>query len=388
MPVRTPHSESMTEVFLTLSHSGPDPRWPLVRVAGLSAVDRNLMALHSVGVAQVTLCCGSSEYALLAPRFAARRADPRLPVVSVARLDALPAASGNRPALVLDGRRVYHPELLRRRLAVAAEGAGAGSNPALPPPLYDEDITTPAGRRRARRAIRRSLRKPTDGWFARTIDRSVSLAISAVLAPFPVHPNAVTRRTLGVGVASGLLAARGTYAGFVAAGALFLLASVLDGVDGELARMKFQGSSVGQWLDTVCDDLTNAIYLAGVTAGAWHTFASPFLLWAGVTAVALDIVTVGLLYWELVTRVNARTLLAFEETILAPALKEHGLTALVARLQPFIKRDVYAPLFLVFALLGIAWVSLPATSVALVVTLVFLVRDLARSGRRAEGAAA
>jgi phosphatidylglycerophosphate synthase len=364
MAPTTLHADHPLEALVIVDDPGAaDPRWPLVRIAGLPAIERNLMALRSVGVRTVGVACGPAEYETVAGHLAVRRADRRLPEVRVGVGPGEPHGA----ALVLDGRCVYHPRLLERLREGGAD-----------PTLYREDITTPEGRRRARRAIRHSLRKPTDGWFARTIDRSASLAISSLLAPFPVHPNAVTLGTLLVGVASGLLAARGTYWSLVAASGLFLLASVLDGVDGELARMKFQGSRTGQWLDTVCDDLTNAIYLTGLTVGAWRTLGWPWLLWTGVAAIALDVITVSFLYWHLVARVDAATLLAFEETILAPALAERGLAGLVARLQPFIKRDVYAPIFLVFALAGAAWLALPGTAVAVAITAVYLVRDFAR----------
>jgi phosphatidylglycerophosphate synthase len=375
----------MAEALVILSRPASDAGWPLVRVAGLPAIERNLMALRSVGIERAIVACGETEHTAVAAHFARRTPDARLPEVAVTRLDASPATGGAMP--VLDGAFVYHPERLRGMVVAVQEGmphteprrrsAPAHAEQAA---WYCEEIATAPGRRRARRAIRESLRKPSDGWFARTIDRSASLAISSLLAPLPVHPNVITVGTLVVGVAAGLLAARGTYASFAAAGVMFLLASVLDGVDGEIARMKFQGSNAGQWLDTVCDDLTNVIYLSGVTLGTWRAVASPWLLWSGVAAVALDLVTVSFLYWQLMTRVNARTLLAFEETILAPALEQPGMAGLVARLQPFVKRDIYAPLFLAFALAGAAWVALPATAVALAITLAFLLRDLARQG--------
>lgn len=369
---------------MNLSAPGSDGRWVLARVAGLPVVERHLMALCSVGAGRVRLACGEAERPVVSRHLETRRRDRRLPdvVVSGWPLEAEARPAGTR--LVIDGRQVYHPELLRQMLCGDGPAASAGPPAA---PLYREDVTSASGRRRARRAIRESLRKSTDGWFARTLDRSVSLAISAVLAPLPVHPNAVTVGTLVVGAGSGWLAARGTRAGFVGAASLFLLASVLDGVDGELARMKFQGSHLGQWLDTVCDDLTNALYLAGLTVGTFRAVASPVLLWTGMAAVVLDIVTVSLLYWQLLAKVHARTLLAFEETMLAPALSRGGPAGLVARLQPFVKRDVYAPLFLVFALAGVAWLALPATAIALGITLAFVLREIGR-GRRAPASAA
>jgi phosphatidylglycerophosphate synthase len=363
----------MNEAVVNVSEPGAEAGWPLARVAGLPAIERNLMALRSVGVGRARLACGEAEFPFLSAHFARRARDARLPEVTVMRLGECRCGAN----LVLDGRFVHHPDRLRAAMPLPS-GVGLQPDGAAAAAGYCEAITTAGGRRRARRAILQSLRKPTDGWFARTVDRSISLAISSALAPFPIHPNAVTIGTLLVGVGAGLLAARGTYAGFAAAGALFLLASILDGVDGEIARMKFQGSAVGQWLDTVCDDLTNAFYLAGVAAGAWRAYGSEWLLAAGIAAVALDVITVSFLYWQLLTRLNARTLLAFEETIHAPALEHPGLPGLVARLQPLMKRDVYAPVFLALALAGAAWLTLPAAALALAITLVFLVRDFAR----------
>jgi phosphatidylglycerophosphate synthase len=38
---------------------------------------------------------------------------------------------------------------------------------------------------------------------------------------------------------------------------LFQLNSIIDGVDGELARMRLEASVLGEWLDTVGDGLCN-----------------------------------------------------------------------------------------------------------------------------------
>jgi len=359
-------------VLLVSRPEATDPRWPLARVAGLPAVERTLMTLHSLGVQRVRVVCGVREFATVAAHFGARRPDRRLPLVEVVPL--APCA----PTAIDAG-------VVRPAPALRAQLAGASPD-ALRRLGYAEDVTSPQGRRRAERAILQSLRQPNDGWFARTIDRSVSLAISRRLAPLPLTPNAVTLGTMVVGLAAGLLACLGTYPGFVGAGALFLLASVLDGVDGEIARMKFQQSDGGQWLDTVCDDLANVVYLAGVTVGSWRAFASPWLLQAGVAAVILDVATVSLMYWQLLTRLNARSLHAFEEKIAGPGFRANAFVRLLVRLAGSIKRDFYAPAFLLFALCGAAWIALPATAVALTVTLGFLLWDLARDAAAARRA--
>ena len=48
---------------------------------------------------------------------------------------------------------------------------------------------------------------------------------------------------------------------------LSVFASILDGCDGEVARLKFQESPLGCWMDTVCDYLYYVFIFAGMLIG-------------------------------------------------------------------------------------------------------------------------
>ena len=48
------------------------------------------------------------------------------------------------------------------------------------------------------------------------------------------------------------------------------MASIIDGCDGEVARIKFQESDYGRWFDAVLDRYADALLLFGLT---WHAFA-------------------------------------------------------------------------------------------------------------------
>ena len=126
----------------------------------------------------------------------------------------------------------------------------------------------------AEKRIFSSLKKDTDGWFSTNLNRPVSLRLSRILVHYPVHPNVLTLITLLVGALSGILSAFGGYYWLALGGILYQAASILDGVDGEIARAKFLVSRSGMWLDTVCDDLTNLIYILGVTAGIYRNSKS------------------------------------------------------------------------------------------------------------------
>jgi hypothetical protein len=107
----------------------------------------------------------------------------------------------------------------------------------------------------SQRALLRSLRRAGDGTVSRLINRHVSLAITRFLMLTPVTPNQMTIVTTAVGALGVWL----VLAGHVAWGAFLVnFSSILDGCDGEIARLKLQMSRVGEWLDNVLDDGVNA----------------------------------------------------------------------------------------------------------------------------------
>ena len=64
--------------------------------------------------------------------------------------------------------------------------------------------------------------------------------------------------------------------------ALSLWASILDGCDGEVARLKLQSSPFGCWLDTICDYLYYIFIFVGMTVGLVRSMRDKrFLTWGG-----------------------------------------------------------------------------------------------------------
>ena len=145
------------------------------------------------------------------------------------------------------------------------------------------------GRRRATNALLDACRKPVDGWVSRHFNRHISLFISRLLVDSWVTPNTMTGVTFGVSLVAAAFALDGRYATTLVAAALMQLNSILDGCDGELARVRFQGSKLGQWLDTVGDDASNVIFWAalGVGAGAVPVYGR-WLALAGYVAAAAN----------------------------------------------------------------------------------------------------
>jgi phosphatidylglycerophosphate synthase len=127
-------------------------------------------------------------------------------------------------------------------------------------------IFSPEDRISAERKLDRWLVKPTDGVFAR-MNRRISIPISRQLIKLPITPNMVSLFTLVVGFASGLLFASGGYWNMLAGAVLSVWASILDGCDGEVARLKLLESNFGCWLETICDYLYYLFIFAGMAIG-------------------------------------------------------------------------------------------------------------------------
>jgi len=110
------------------------------------------------------------------------------------------------------------------------------------------------------------LVKPTDGVFAR-MNRKVSIPISRQVIKFPITPNMVSLFTLGVSFLAGAFFALGGHGYMLIGAILSVFASILDGCDGEVARLTFQESAFGCWLETVCDYLYYVFIFAGMMIG-------------------------------------------------------------------------------------------------------------------------
>ncbi len=103
------------------------------------------------------------------------------------------------------------------------------------------------------------LGKATDGLVSRTINRRVSTRVTRLLVRLGVRdPNKVTIVTgiLGVLAALPYLLVDPIWA--AVAGVLVQLASILDGVDGEIARLLNRKSGFGAYLDATTDRIVDA----------------------------------------------------------------------------------------------------------------------------------
>ena len=281
-----------------------------------------------------------------------QRSDVRLAKVTGEEHDAI-VATDRRTARILAARTPIsggHATELAR-LSVVREIVAAE-----PPYLaFTTPVTDRAALRRAERQLVWSLRKSADGIAAKLINRHLSLPVSWLLARTRIRPNHVTLIALACALAGALVIAQGGYRAGVAGMLLVELGSIIDGIDGELARLRFQFSRSGQWLDTVVDDVSTVGYAAGVTANlaaAGMTWAIPVCI----VAVVAFAITQSTQYLLIKAVYRSGDLAAIPWAFQSSEFLSHRSTGVVAWVRltapKLFKRDFVVTLCVVFAVVG------------------------------------
>ncbi len=158
--------------------------------------------------------------------------------------------------------------------------------------LFWQDVDTPEALHQGEKALFGQLGKPTDGIVSRHFNRKISSCISRLLVRTPVTPNQISIAAMMVTFLAGWAMAEGDYFHVALGGLLFQFASIADGCDGEIAKLKFSGSRMGEWLDTVADNVSYLAFFSGVIYGTYKLTGEPVLIALGCVALALEVLAV------------------------------------------------------------------------------------------------
>ncbi len=164
--------------------------------------------------------------------------------------------------------------------------AAEGHAKAIPTDGFWIDVDDPAAFQKAEQALLKRLRdKPNDGPVARYLNRPISVRISRYLVQRDVTPNQISLFSFLCSLLAAGLFALGGYIALLTGGVLAQFASIIDGCDGEVARLKYQSSDFGGWFDAVLDRYADAFLLFGLT---WHLLAvevNGWILFVGFMAI-------------------------------------------------------------------------------------------------------
>jgi hypothetical protein len=186
------------------------------------------------------------------------------------------AGAAGASVTVLSDGKVPLPAALPPNVTVADAASAAPGPDEIPANLVDPAgrpstgaapilVTDPATRGRAEDAIFAELLRGDLGIVARYLNKPISFRLTRhIFCKLPFTPNQITLGAGLLGLAGAALISRGSYVAVVLGFLLAHIQSILDGCDGELARVRFQRSAIGEWLDTFVDDGLNLALMAAL----------------------------------------------------------------------------------------------------------------------------
>jgi|GEM_PF-3094432 len=130
--------------------------------------------------------------------------------------------------------------------------------------------------------IRSKFQKPRhqEQIYAWYVTRRISAHITSFLLPTKLTPNHVTILSIFSSLLAGVFFSTGKLSWCVLGAVFFNLMYILDGCDGEIARIKGIFSKEGEYLDKVGHYLTDLAVLCGINLGIYRITQQPFFLYA------------------------------------------------------------------------------------------------------------
>jgi len=306
-----------------------------MHVAGLSVVERSIKQLDRMGLSIIV----ASDVSCTLPKY-------------------LP------PSVLL--RKVPRPDdltALRQELKGAVE---MGANEVRPSNGSLEGgikVVDDVSRKRAEKAVFAELMRGDLGFVARYLNKPVSFFLTRhLLCHLPFTPNHVTLGAAVVGLLGAALIASGNYAFMIWGFFLAHVQSILDGCDGELARVRFQQSAIGEWLDTMVDDGLNIAIFAALGIGLFRMGGSHLVLLGGLGASIMHLIYDAVALSEIKRQGEGGEIIKVRWRIAGKSNMKTRLTE--KRGSPMIlfyslgRRDFFVLAFLVYALLGILKLAL------------------------------
>ena len=389
----------------------PDGWSPGKKLLGLTLLGRLLRGLHRAGAPGVRVFIGGEPKAEPEAEPTSPTPVPRqeLPPGLQRALQEAPAGlevemwSGALPqekaGEALQGNRVYDLQALQDwvgRLQHETSKPSESSEPSEPLSADTPRTAPPEGKAvdskeslwRVQRSLWGAAGKSVahDGLVAYYAGRPLGRLFSKVLVHTPVSPNAVTVASLVVGLAGAAVASLGTYWGFVLGAFLYWFGMVVDCVDGDIARVKICGTRLGQWLDTIADDISTGSITVGFGVGLYVASGETWVLAAGLLGGASVALTAAHVYRGLVCMNLPIDTAKYPWFFLGDkgvVFEEESKIGL-GSLAYLVRRDTSSAIYFFVAVFGLAYVAFGFMVIGAVVTGVLSLIDMVvkrRAGR-------
>ena len=284
------------------------------QLLGLSLLRRMIRAARRSGFGNIVVLAGANEIDRLRALILEETAVAIVPTVPAPQNDTVTA----RVPADLVGERSWLEQLATETAtsgtrrnegtdiflfgaeATPEQIAGADTGSAGEPIVFETPplrMADEADRKTAEQRLLKALIKDSDGLMSRYFARPLSIGVSRRLAPLGVTPNQMTIVSGLIGLAAAPFFLSASPAIQVIGGLLFVAHSVLDGCDGELARLTFRESRLGGLLDFFSDNLVHVAIFICMAIGWSLAEGASWPLILGALAVLGTAGSAGAVYW-------------------------------------------------------------------------------------------
>lgn len=285
----------------------------LMKAGGLHLVERIVLSLEEVGLTHFHFYAGDfsknqcsailqlARLKGLSVSFRAATFQPPanfiyVPTDQLYTIDTInrallaPESNINAPVQLTDehqqliGLRIY-PAGTSIQSCLTGTTATNSTTVSIAPVVWLTDLSTSS----LNRFLRHSLYRSADGWVSRNMNRPLSTRLTFLLARFQLHPNLITTLAFLLTIMGAWYAGSGIYSQIVIGALIFQIASILDGCDGELARLTFRTSRFGNWYEQVASHMRYVIFFGALGISAWQSTDSRIYLFAVIILAAMAI---------------------------------------------------------------------------------------------------
>lgn len=138
------------------------------------------------------------------------------------------------------------------------------------------DVDTVEAYEKAKDFLLHKIKKKSDGPISRYLNRPLSRKLTKIFASTNLTPNATSILSFLIALVGAILFFFNGYVPLLIGGILAQFSSIMDGCDGEIARLKYLETDFGGWFDAVLDRYADGFLLAGLT---WHSYIQNYAFW-------------------------------------------------------------------------------------------------------------
>lgn len=334
----------------------------LTKILGLPVIVRTVKAVIAAGCSRVVIVAETP------PELEEALKGTSVPLIFVSKR---PEPREGR--IFFSGDAHYDPDYIRS--IINGEAGGKERD------LWTQKLDGPNSFKQAERKLFENIRRKTEGWVAPRINKPVSFFITKYLVLTPVTPNQITLVNLLVAATAFFFLVGTDYVSRISGALLMYASSIIDGCDGEVARLKLMTSKAGAWFDTVVDDVSNNLFLLALALGLYASTHDALYFAVGMAALGMSAGATAVIYHQLLTRVSTGNAKDFAPAWQSNA-RTHGKTWF-ERFRPLLKRDFFIAVIFIFVVLDLReivfWMGFAAAGIAFILYSYSLILSLKKA---------